>query len=99
MDRLALRRVQHPQATNNFRVILKTEHDGEVGIGSIGLKAFTGNNAAWTWSIDTVMPLRDYQSQGRGADRKACMVAFRTAWENHCRQPGWREEFLAIKRR
>jgi hypothetical protein len=42
MDHLSLRKVPH-QAPNNYRVILKTEHDGEFEIGSIGVQTFTSN--------------------------------------------------------
>jgi hypothetical protein len=45
MDHLSLRKVQHPQAPNNYRVILKTEHDGEFEMGSIGLQTFTSTPA------------------------------------------------------
>jgi hypothetical protein len=37
MDNLSIRKVQHPQAPNNYRVILKTEHNGEFEIGSVGV--------------------------------------------------------------
>jgi len=98
MADLYLRKVQHPQARDNYRVILKIDDD-EVEIGSIGVKAFTSKDIAWTWGIDTVMPLRDHQAEGRGDDRRECMVKFRAAWERLCAQPGWFEEFLAMKRR
>jgi hypothetical protein len=58
---------------------------------------FTSRDTAWTWGIDTVMPMRDHQSEGRGKDR--CMDEFRAAWERHCARPGWRDEFLAMKRK
>jgi hypothetical protein len=54
-------------------VILKTEYDGEFEIGSIGVKIFTSADTAWTWGIDTVLPLRDHQAEGRGADRSNCI--------------------------
>ena len=98
MDHLNLRKVQHPQAPNNYRVILKTEHDGEVEVGSIGVQTFTSSDTAWTWGIDTVLPLRDHQAEGRGADRRDCMVRFRASWERHSAEPGWLDEFLAMKR-
>lgn len=93
MDHLLLRKVQHPQAPNNYRVILKTEHDGEFEIGSIGVQTFTSSDTAWTWGIDTVLPLRDHQAEGRGADRRDCMARFRAAWDCHCLKPGWLDEF------
>jgi hypothetical protein len=98
MDNLSIRKVQHPQAPNNYRVILKTEHDGELEIGSIGVKAITSRDTAWVWGIDTVLPMRDHESEGRGTDRKDCMDRFRDAWEQCCRKPGWLDEFLAVKR-
>jgi hypothetical protein len=99
MDHLSLRKVQHPQAANNYRVILKTEHDGEFEIGSIGVQTFTSRDTAWTWGIDTVMPMRDHQCEGRAKDRMDCMDKFRAAWERHCARAGWRDEFLAMKRK
>jgi hypothetical protein len=99
MDHLSLRKVQHPQAPNNYRVILKTGHDGEFEIGSIGVQIFTSSDTTWTWGIDTVMPMRDDQAEGRGDDRSDCMVKFRKAWEDYCKQPGWLDEFLAMKRK
>jgi hypothetical protein len=80
-------------------VILKTEYDGEFEIGSIGVQTFTSTDTSWTWGIDTVIPMRDHQAEGRGADRGDCVVKFRKAWESHCKQPGWLDEFLAVKRR
>jgi hypothetical protein len=69
MPDLILRKVIHPQARDNYRVILKDDGD-EIEIGSIGVKIFTSSDTAWTWSIDTVIPLRVHQSEGRGKDRK-----------------------------
>ena len=77
----------------------ETEHDGEFEIGSIGVQTFTSSDPAWTWGIDTVLPPRDHQTAGRGADRHDCMVKFRKAWEGHCKQSGWLDEFLAMKHR
>jgi hypothetical protein len=79
MASLFLRKVQHPQAPNNYRMILKTEHDGEFEIGSIGVQTFTSRDTAWTWGIDTVLPMRVHQSEGRGKDRIDCMDKFRAA--------------------
>jgi hypothetical protein len=95
---LYLRKVDHPQARDNYRVILKTETE-EFSIGSIGLQTFTSQDTGWTWAIDTVIPLRAHISQGRGTDRRDCMTRFKKAWQDHCREPGWLEEFLAMKRR
>jgi hypothetical protein len=99
MDQLYLRKVQHPQAADNYRVILRTEHDNEFEIGSIGVQTFTSGDTAWTWGIDTVMPMLDHQSEGRGKNRMDCMDEFRAAWESHCARAGWRDEFLAMKRK
>jgi hypothetical protein len=94
---LILRKVDHINARDNYRVILKLD-DEEVEIGSIGVKTFTSSDVALTWGIDTVVPLRAHQSEGRGADRRDCMVRFRQAWESHCAKAGWLDEFLAMKR-
>ena len=94
---LYLRKVEHSQAHNNYRVLIKLD-DGDFEIGSIGIKTFTSDDTGWTWGIDTVIPLRDIESEGRGKDRSDCMKQFKTAWEAHCNQEGWLEEFLAMKR-
>lgn len=95
---LALRKVDHPQAADNYRVILK-DAAGDVEIGSIGLQTFTSDDSGWTWGIDTVLPMRAGESGGRGTDRGDCMKRFRAAWEKLAADRGWLEEFLAAKRR
>lgn len=95
---LYLRKVNHPQARDNYRVILKSDDD-EVELGSIGLKSFTSDDICWTWGIDTVLPMREHQTSGRGVDRKDCMKKFKAAWEQVTADRGWMEEFLAAKRR
>lgn len=94
---LYLRKVDHRQARENYRVVLKIDGE-EIDIGAIGLKTFTSSDVAWTWGIDTVLPLRDHQCEGRGKDRKDCMTQFKSAWERHCEAEGWLDEFLAMKR-
>lgn len=95
---LYLRKVTHPQATDNYRVILKDEA-GDVEIGSIGIKTFTSMETAWTWGIDTVLPMRASKTEGRGVGRQDCMRQFKAAWEALVADRGWLEEFLAAKRR
>ena len=55
-----------------YRVILKDE-DGETEIGSIGPQHTVGAETRWVWGIDTVIPLREADQTGYGADRKACV--------------------------
>jgi hypothetical protein len=46
-DDLLLRRVIHPQARHNYRVILK-DHDGtEIEIGSIAIQHGTASSVFW----------------------------------------------------
>ena len=73
---LYLRKVIHPQAHNNYRVILKRD-DGEFEIGSIGIQ----HDGGWSWGIDTVIPMRALESQGKGKSRKDCGRQFKAAWE------------------
>jgi len=75
MTSLYLRKVQHSQAPNNFRVVLKTDHAEEFEVGSIGVPSFTSRDIAWTWGIDTVLPLRTTNL------RAAASIA-KTAWPN-----------------
>jgi hypothetical protein len=68
---LYLRKVIHPQAHENYRVVLKRE-DGEVEIGSIGIQ----HDGGWSWGIDTVIPMRSWKTQGEGRDRRDCLRSF-----------------------
>jgi hypothetical protein len=95
---LFLRKVEHPQAPNNYRVI--ADVDGtEIEIGSIGTKHFTDVGPTWTWGIDTVIPMRELESEGRGRDRRDCMKQFRAAWDKFCADGARLTEFLQAKRR
>jgi hypothetical protein len=65
---LFLRKVIHSAAPDNYRVIIR---DGaEIEIGSIG-RQFDG----WFWGIDTVLPMRQMESEGNGKD---CNWSFRS---------------------
>jgi hypothetical protein len=75
---LYLRRIIHPQARDNYRVILKADGE-EIEIGSVGLKHGTGASWFWSWGIDTAIPMRDVESEGTGKDRKDCLQKFRAA--------------------
>jgi hypothetical protein len=80
---LYLRKVVHSQAHDNYRVILKRGGD-EVEIGSIGIQ----HGAAWAWGIDTVIPMRDHETQGEGSDRRDCMRRFKGGLGAVCRRRG-----------
>jgi hypothetical protein len=70
---LFLRRVIHPAAPDNYRVVV---HDGdEIEIGLIG-RQFDG----WTRGIDCVIPMRGEETEGSGRDRKDCRRQFWAAW-------------------
>jgi hypothetical protein len=45
--------------------------------GSIGIQ----HGAARRWGIDTVVPMRVLETQGKGSDRRDCMRQFKAAWE------------------
>jgi hypothetical protein len=87
---LYLRKVVHPQAHDNYRVLLKD--DGlEFEIGSIGRALGLGH--------DTVIPMREAEAQGRGKDRNDCMRRLRTAWDKFSADPARLTEFLQAKRK
>jgi hypothetical protein len=90
---LFLRKVIHPQAYDNYRVVLK-EDGTEIEIGSIG-RQFAG----WVWGIDTVIPTRGEETEGSGKDRKNCMRQFRAAWDRIAADPARLAEFLTMKRK
>ncbi len=91
---LFLRKVIHPQAHDNYRVVLKD--DGlEIEIGSIGVQ-FEG----WHWGLDTAIPMREVDEQeGTGKGRKDCMRQFRAAWDRFSADPARLTESLEIKRK
>lgn len=98
MPDLFLRKINHPQARDNYRVILKID-ETEFEIGSIGVTHHTGTATIWTWGIDTVVPMRAQECEGEGWDRKDCMTQFKAAWERFSSDPARLTEFLETKRR
>ena len=98
MPALYLRKVVHPQAWDNYRVILKD--DGlEYEIGSIGIQQGSAGTEYWAWGIDTVVPMRDIGAQGRGKDREDCMRQFRASWDKFSADPARLTQFLETKRK
>ena len=94
---LYLRKVIHPQAGENYRVILKCE-DGDFEIGSIGIQHAAGSLSFWAWAIDTVIPMRTHETRGKGKDRRDCMRQFKAAWERFAGDEANLVEFLNMKR-
>jgi hypothetical protein len=96
---LYLRKVIHNQAApDGYRVVLKNEY-GETEIGSIGLQHCAGAQYFWKWAIDTVIPMRTHQTQGRGADRADCVRQFKEAWARFCLDEANLTMFMAEKRK
>jgi hypothetical protein len=88
---LFLRKVIHPAATDNYRVVL---HDADdIEIGSIG-RQFDG----WAWGIDCVIPMREVEAEGTG-NRADCMRQFRAAWDRFSADRTRLTEFLEMKRK
>jgi hypothetical protein len=52
---LFLRKVIHPQAHDNYRVVLLDDGD-EIEIGSIGVQG-------WHWGVDTAIPMRSLEAE------------------------------------
>ena len=96
---LYLRKSEHGQQSPDiYRVILKDDGD-EVEIGSISVQHSAGAQYHWKWAIDTVIPMRAHQTQGRGGDRADCMRKFRQAWARFADDDANLTMFLAEKRR
>ena len=97
---LYLRRIDHPQAHDNYRVILKLTSGrfagDDIEIGSIGIQSTTGTTEVWHWGIDTFLPTRKLDGEGR--DRADCMRQFRTAWTAFAADDANLTAFLAAKR-
>ena len=82
-----------------YRVILKDDDGDEVEIGSISVHYSAGAQCYWKWAIDTVIPMRTHQTQGRGTDRADCMRKFKEAWTRFADDDANLTMFLAEKRR
>ena len=96
---LYLRKVIHNQsAPEIYRVILKDDGD-EVEIGSISIQHSASAQYYWKWAIDTVIPMRAHQTEGRGTDRADCMRKFIEAWARFAADEAYLTMFLAEKRR
>ena len=92
---LFLRRVE--PGRESYRVILKDE-DGETELGSIGPQHVAGAVTRWHSGIDTVIPMREADQGGYGADLKDCQKRFKTAWEKLAADPAQLSDFMRMKR-
>ncbi|MBR1230187.1 hypothetical protein JQ600_35420 [Bradyrhizobium sp. AUGA SZCCT0176] len=95
---LYLRKVDHPQAVYNWRVILKID-ETEYEVGSIGPQRTADVELQWGWGIDTVIPMRAMATSGRGSNLKDCMAKFKAAWERFSSDEANLTAFLEAKRR
>jgi hypothetical protein len=91
---LYLRKVVHPQAHEDYRVVFKRDGD-EFEIGSIGIQ----DGTVWRWGIDTVIPMRVLETQGKGKNRRDCMKQFKAAWERFAADEANLVELLKAKRK
>ncbi|MFC0243704.1 hypothetical protein [Rhodopseudomonas telluris] len=89
---LLLRRVQHPMAAENYRVIL----DG-IEIGSIGVQVGVDGRTFWAWGIDTVVPVRQFRTHGEAVDRESATAKFRQAWDVFASEPERLRAFIEWK--
>jgi hypothetical protein len=79
---LYLRKVVDLQAHENYRVVLKL--DGNEFVGSIGIQ----HGAAWRWEIDTVIPMRVLETQGKGKNLQGLHEAVQGCLGAVCRRRG-----------
>jgi hypothetical protein len=81
------------RASDIYRVILR-EDGVDIELGSIGVQ-----HDGWVWGLDSVIPMRDLETEGSGKDRKDCMRQFRAAWDRFSADPARLSEFLEMKRK
>jgi hypothetical protein len=75
----SIARSNHDQAApEGYRVILKCEDD-ETEIGSISVQHSAGAQYYWKWAIDTVIPMRAFETSGPGKDRADYTQRFKAA--------------------
>ncbi len=94
---LSLRRVRHPMAKDNYRVVW---NDGvkDRKIGSLGVQTGAAGRTFWSWGIETVVAVLDFPTHGEAADREAAMAAFREAWDKFASDPARLALFLRFLR-
>ena len=80
---LYLRNVVDLQAHEKYRVVLKLDSN-EFEIGSIGIQ----HGAAWRWEIDTVIPMRVLETQGKGKNLQGLHEAVQGCLGAVCRRRG-----------
>lgn len=95
---LYLRKIDHPQAVDNYRVVLKVD-ETEYEVGSIGPQRTADVDLVWHWGIDSAIPMRAIQTEGSGDNLRDCMAKFKAAWERFSSDPARLTEFLEAKRR
>jgi hypothetical protein len=96
---LYLRKSEHGQQSPDiYRVILKDDGDA-VEIGSISVQHSASAQYYWKWAIDAVIPMRAFETSGRGTDRADCMRKFKEAWTKFVADEANLTMFLAEKRR
>jgi hypothetical protein len=89
---LFLRKENHPQASDNYRVVVRDGGD-EIEVGSIGVQ-FDG----WHWASTRSSPCETSTPKG-GQDRKDCQRQFRAAWNRFNADQARLTEFLEMKRK
>ena len=78
-------------------MILKQDGE-EIELGSIGIQNLTGALTGWRWGIDTVIPMRELESEGEGRDKADCMRQFKAAWQRFASDRARLTEFMEMKR-
>ena len=78
---------------------IRPQHTGvrlaaKVEVGSIGIQ-----HEGWVWGIDSVIPMRELDTEGIDKDRKDCMRKFRAAWDRFSADPARLTDFLDMKRK
>ena len=52
-----------------------------------------------SWAMDSVIPMRAFETQGESKDRRGCMRQFRAAWDHFAAEGDNLAEFLNAKRK
>lgn len=89
---LFLCRVRHPQARDNYRVIVKLD-GAEIEVGSIGIQT-TNTGSMWVWGLDCVVPMGGVESEGTAK----VYAPLRAAWDRFAADKANLTAFLKMKR-
>jgi hypothetical protein len=89
--------------TNSWKFLLRALERGHLQSRArrnrINRRLTSIANTAWIWGIDTVLPMREIESEGQAKDRADCMKRFKASCIRFAADEANLAEFLSMKRK